>query len=146
MSALSDDPVHQYSAEDQKHRTCTHKSGGNEEIVSSSDLEPCRFRKRDVSCQKHQREQRRDNHIKYLPDGFCQALRRLRYQAFWEFHSVAHKSAAKIRKLVKLPNPSKPPKPTSPQILFAWRKQQVCVFSRNRNRLLWFLLLFSESQ
>ena len=49
MSALSDDPVHQYSAEDQKHRTCTHKSGGNEEIVSSSDLEPCRFRKRDVA-------------------------------------------------------------------------------------------------
>ena len=96
MPALSDDPVHQQSAEYQEHGASAYKSGGNEEIVSSSDLEPCRFRKRDVSCQKHQREQRRDNHIKYLPDGFCQALRRLRYQAFWVFHWAYSKFAAKL--------------------------------------------------
>ena len=136
MSALSDDPIHQHSTEDQKHRTSTHKSGGNEEIVPSSHLEPCSFRERDVSCQKHQREQCRDNHIKHLPDGLCQALRRLRYQAFWESHGVAHKSAAKIRKLVKLPNRSGSPKPTSPQSLSAWRKQPICAFSRSRWRLL----------
>ena len=126
MPALSDDPIHQHSAEYQKHSSCTYKSGGDEEIVSSSHLEPCCFRERDVSRQKHQREQRRDDDIEHLSDGFGQALRRLRYQAFWEFHGVAHKSAAKIRKLVKLPNPSRSPKPTSPQNPFAWRRQQVC--------------------
>ena len=146
MSAFSDDPVHQQSAEYQEHGASAYKSGGDKEIMSSSHLEPCRFRERDVSRQKHQRKQRRDNHIKHLPDGFCQALRRLRYQAFWEFHWVYSKFAAKIRKHVKLSNPLGSPKPTSPQNLSAWRRRPICVFSRSRNRLLRSWLSFSESQ
>ena len=98
MPALSDDPVHQQSAEYQEHGASAYKSSSDEEIVSSSHLEPCRFRERDVSRQKHQREQRRDNDIEHLSDGFSQALRRLRYQAFWDFHRLFLKIRGKIRK------------------------------------------------
>ena len=146
MSALSDDPIHQQSAEYQEHGASAYKSGGDEEIVSSSHLEPCRFRERDVSRQKHQREQRRDDDIEHLSDGFSQALRRLRYQAFWEFHWVYSKFAAKIRKHVKLSNPSVFPKPASSQNLFAWRRRQVCVFSQSRNLLSRSWLSFSGFQ
>ena len=144
MSALSDDPIHQQSAEYQEHGASAYKSGGDEEIVSSSHLEPCRFRERDVCGQKHQRKQCRDDYVEHLPDGFSQALRRLRYQAFWEFHSVAHKSAAKIRKLVKLSNHSWSSKPL--QNLSVWRRQLVCAFSQSRNRFLRSLLSYSESR
>lgn len=98
MPALSDDPIHQQSAEYQEHGASAYKSGGDEEIVSSSHLEPCRFRERDVSRQKHQREQRRDNDIEHLSDGFGQALRRLRYQAFWDFHRLFLKIRGKNTK------------------------------------------------
>ena len=98
MSALSDDPIHQQSAEYQEHGASAYKSRGDEEIVSSSHLEPCRFRERDVSRQKHQREQRRDNDIEHLSDGFGQALRRLRYQAFWDFHRLFLKIRGKNTK------------------------------------------------
>lgn len=144
MPAFSDDPIHQHSAEDQKHSACTYKSSSDKEIVSSTHLEPCSFRERDVCRQKHQRKQCRDDYIEHLPDGFSQALRRLRYQAFWEFHGVAHKSAAKIRKLVKLSIHSWSSKPL--QNLSVWRRQLVCAFSQSRNRFLGSLLLYSESR
>ena len=98
MPALSDDPVHHHSAKDQKHSTRPDESGGDEEIMATSHLKPSRFRKRDVCGQEHQGEQRRDNHIKHLPDGFCQAFRRLSYQAFRESHCCLSKFAAKIQK------------------------------------------------
>ena len=82
MSAFSDDPVHQDTAQCQKHHAGAYESGGDEEIVAFTHLEPCRFRERDVGGQKHQSEQRRDDDIKQLSDGFCQTFRRLRYQSF----------------------------------------------------------------
>ena len=95
MPALFDGPIHHHSAENQKHSASPDESGSDEEIMTTSHLKPSRFRKRDVCGQEHQGEQRRDNHIKHLPDGFCQALRRLRYQAFGEFHSVCSKQRGK---------------------------------------------------
>ena len=86
MPAFSDDPVHQHSAQGQKQHARPDKRGCDEEIVAFAHLEPCRFRKRDIGRQKHQREQRRDGNIQHLPDGFRQTLRRLRYQAFWKSH------------------------------------------------------------
>ena len=95
MPALFDDPIHHHSTENQKHSARPDESGGDEEIMATSHLKPSRFRKRDVCGQKHQGEQRRDNHIKHLPDGFCQALRRLRYQAFGESHWLLFKDCRK---------------------------------------------------
>ena len=79
MPALSDDPIHQQSAEYQEHRTGAHKSGGDEEIVPSSHLEPGCFRKWNICRQKHQRKQRRDDDIDDLTGRFGQTLRSLRY-------------------------------------------------------------------
>ena len=103
MSAFSYHPIHQHSTEYQEHSTRTHESGGDEEIVPSSHLEPCCFRKWNIGRQKHQRKQRRDDDIDDLTGRFCQALRRLRYQAFGEFHWVYSKIAAKIRFFSGLP-------------------------------------------
>ena len=86
MPAFSDDPVHQQSAENQKHGASTHKRRRNEEIISASHLKPRCFRKRDVCRQKHKRKQCRDDDIDDLAGGFGQAFRRLRYQAFRESH------------------------------------------------------------
>ena len=58
MPTLSDDPVHQYTAQCQEQHARTDKRGGDEEIVAFAHLEPRRLREGDVSGQKHQREQR----------------------------------------------------------------------------------------
>ena len=81
MPALSDDPVHQHAAQNQEHGACPYESRRDEEIVASSHLKPCRFREGDVCGEKHQCEQRRDDDIKHLADGFRQAFRRLGYQS-----------------------------------------------------------------
>ena len=86
MPALSDDPIHQYTAQGQEQHTRTDKSGRDEEIVAFANLEPCCFRKRDVCGKKYQREQRGDDNIEHLADGFCQTFRRLCYQSFWKSH------------------------------------------------------------
>ena len=82
MTALSDDPVHQDATQCQKHHARAYKCRSDEEIAAFAHLKPCRFRKRDVCGQKHQRKQGRDGDIKHLSDRFGQTLRRLRYQAF----------------------------------------------------------------
>ena len=143
MSAFSDDPIHQHATEGQKHHAATDKRCRDEEIASASNLEPGCFRERDVGRQKHQRKQRRNDDVDDLTGVFSQTFRRLRYQAFRKSHDVACKSAAKIRKLVKLPNPSALPKPGCLQSLSVWHKRPVCAFFRNRKRpslfWLWFL-------
>ena len=81
-----DEPVHQYAAECQKHHAGTHEGCRDEEITSSAHLKPCRFRKRYISGQKHQREQRRNDNINDLTGRVGQAFRRLCDQSFPEFH------------------------------------------------------------
>ena len=83
MSAFSDDPVHQHPTQCQKQHARAYKCSSDEEIAAFPHLKPCRFRKRDVGCQKHQCKQGRDGNVKHLPDGFSQAFRCLCYQAFW---------------------------------------------------------------
>ena len=98
MPTLSDDPVHQHTTQGQKQHPRPNKSGGNEEIAAFAYLKPSRFRKRDVSRQEHQCEQRGDDNIKHLADRFCQTLRRLCYQSFWKSHSFFLEIRGKDRK------------------------------------------------
>ncbi len=53
MSAFSDDPIHQHTAQRQKHGACPYESRCDEKIVASAHLKPCRFREGDIGGQKH---------------------------------------------------------------------------------------------
>ena len=88
MPHLLDEPCHQCSTEGQKQGASTHKCQGGEEIVPFSDLKPSGGGKRNISRQKNERKQSRDDDVDRLADRFCQTLRGLRYQSFWVFHQV----------------------------------------------------------
>ena len=137
MSHLSDEPIHQHSAQRQEQHARTNKSCSDEEIIAFPYLEPSCFRKWDVSGQKHQCKQRRNGNIKHLSDRFCQAFRCLRYQAFWKSHRCSLKFAAKIQNLTQSPSLSGPPKPDSPQSPFALHKRLTCASFQNRFLPLW---------
>ena len=83
---LLDGEGHQHAAASQEKRARADKSHRVKEVAVGAELEPRGVGEGRVGGQKHQSEQCGDNHIERLPDGFCQAFRRLRYQSFWEFH------------------------------------------------------------
>ena len=83
---LLDGEGHQHAAASQEKRARADKSHRVKEVAVGAELEPCRIRKGNIGGEKHQSKQRGNDNIKHLADGFCQTFRRLRYQAFWEFH------------------------------------------------------------
>ena len=98
MSHLLDGEGHQHTAASQEESARPDEGERTQEEAARSHLEPSRVGEGRVGRQKHQCEQGRDNHIERLPDGFCQTFRRLRYQAFREFHWLLLKIRGKETK------------------------------------------------